>query len=146
MARSPRHRCCATGRAASASITSTDVNDFLRRITGQDFTAKDFHTWAGTALAAEALQDFEHFDSQAAAKRNVTAAIERVAGQLGNTKTICRKCYIHPAVLQAYMDDELIDRLKRQAEHRLRNSISSLKPEKEAVLAFLRERLDRPRR
>jgi len=72
-------------------IGSTDVNEYLREISGQDFTAKDFRTWAGTALAALALQEFEDFDTKAAAKRNITTAIERVVERLGNTKAVCRK-------------------------------------------------------
>jgi DNA topoisomerase-1 len=77
-------------------VNSSDVNSYLREITGRDVTAKDFRTWAGTVLAALALQEFEGFDSQAKLKKNVRSAIERVAARLGNTPTICRKCYIHP--------------------------------------------------
>ena len=73
-------------------VTSTDVNDYLKEITGKDITAKDFRTWAGTVLAAMALNELESFDSAAQAKRNLRAAIEKVAGKLGNTPTICRKC------------------------------------------------------
>ena len=124
-------------------VTSTDVNDFLREISGHDFTAKDFRTWAGTALAAQALQEFEHFDSQAAAKRNITAAIERVASQLGNTKTVCRKCYVHPAILEAYLDHDLAKQLKRKTESRLRSSLKALSAEEAAVLAFLKDRLEK---
>jgi DNA topoisomerase I len=69
-------------QGAVHDIGSTDVNEYLRQISGQDFTAKDFRTWAGTALAAQALQEFEDFDTKAAAKRNITAAIERVAQRL----------------------------------------------------------------
>lgn len=85
-------------------IGSSDVNDYLREIAGAEFTAKDFRTWAGTVLAAQALQEFQDFDSDAAAKRNVTRAIERVAERLGNTKAISRKCYVHPAIIDAYLD------------------------------------------
>ncbi len=75
-------------------VTSTDVNDYLKEITGKDITAKDFRTWAGTVLAAMALTELESFDTAAQAKRNLRAAIEKVAGKLGNTPTICRKCYV----------------------------------------------------
>ncbi len=81
-----------------AAIGSEDVNDYLQRITGQPFTAKDFRTWAGTILAAIALGKMEEVDSQTLAKKNIVTAIEAVAGLLGNTVAICRKCYIHPAV------------------------------------------------
>jgi DNA topoisomerase-1 len=76
-------------------VTSTDVNDYLKEITGKDITAKDFRTRAGTVLAAMALNELESFDSAAQAKRNLRAAIEKVARKLGNTPTICRKCYVH---------------------------------------------------
>jgi DNA topoisomerase-1 len=121
----------------------TDVNDCLRDISGHEFTAKDFRTWAGTALAAQALQEFEEFDSEAAAKRNITRAIERVAERLGNTKAVCRKCYIYPAVIDAYLDRTLVQTLKRRGENELRRSIARLPSEETAVLALLEERLGR---
>src|SRR5205807_2602258 len=86
------------------TIDAADVNAYLKDIAGNEFTAKDFRTWAGTVLAARALQEFQAFDSRAQAKRNVVSAIEAVAKRLGNTKTVCRKCYIHPALLNAYLD------------------------------------------
>jgi DNA topoisomerase-1 len=87
---------------ATRSISSNDVNDYLREISGEDFTAKDFRTWAGTVLCALALSRLEQAGSEAAAKRNVRQAIEAVAGVLGNTAAICRKCYVHPDVIAAY--------------------------------------------
>jgi DNA topoisomerase I len=86
------------------TISSDDVNAYLRHISGDDFTAKDFRTWAGTVLAAQALARLARFKSQTEAKRNVVQAIASVAKRLGNTKSVCRKCYIHPAILAAYMD------------------------------------------
>jgi DNA topoisomerase-1 len=80
-------------------VTSSDVNTYLKEITGDDITAKDFRTWAGTVLAAMALNEVKNFDSAAQAKRNLRTAIENVAARLGNTPTICRKCYVHPDVL-----------------------------------------------
>jgi DNA topoisomerase-1 len=124
-------------------VTSSDVNEYLRRIAGAEFTAKDFRTWAGTALAAAALQEFEDFDSKAGAKRNITEAIERVAQRLGNTKAVCRKCYVHPAVIDAYMDRSLVQTLKKRTERELRQSLHSLSPEEAAVLALLQERMER---
>jgi DNA topoisomerase-1 len=123
-------------------VTSDDVNAYLREITGQEFTAKDFRTWAGTVLAAIALKEFESFDSQAQAKKNIVRAIERVAERLGNTPSICRKCYVHPAVLDAYLDGSLIDVLKQRAEHELTESIKDLRPEEAAVMALLQQRLE----
>ncbi len=86
------------------TICSDDVNAYLRHISGDDFTAKDFRTWAGTVLAAQALARLSRFKSQTEAKRNVVQAIAGVAKRLGNTRSVCRKCYIHPAILAAYMD------------------------------------------
>ncbi|WP_334489540.1 DNA topoisomerase IB [Bradyrhizobium algeriense] len=122
-------------------VTSTDVNEYLKAITGKDITAKDFRTWAGTVLAAMALSELESFDSAAQAKRNLRGAIEKVSARLGNTPTICRKCYIHPEVLNSYMDGNLVLEIKSQAESELRNAVVNLKPEEAAVLALLRGRL-----
>jgi DNA topoisomerase-1 len=123
-------------------VTSTDVNNYLREIIGKDITAnKDFRTWAGTVLAAMALNELESFDSAAQAKRNLRAAIENVAGKLGNTPTICRKCYVHPEVLDSYMDGNLVLELKSKAESELRGDVQNLKSEEAAVLALLRGRL-----
>jgi DNA topoisomerase-1 len=124
-------------------VTSADVNAYLREITGRDITAKDFRTWAGTVLAALALREFESFDTQAAAKKNVRAAIESVASRLGNTPTICRKCYVHPELLAAYAEGGLLLDIKDQVETELRENLASLKPEEAAVLGLLEARLKR---
>jgi len=97
------------------TIDSADVNDYLREVSGQDFTAKDFRTWAGTVLAAKALAEMATFSSTTEAKKNIVKAIESVAKRLGNTKAVCRKCYIHPAILDAYMDGATIQTLKTRA-------------------------------
>ena len=93
---------------------------------------------AGTVLAAMALTELESFDNAVQAKRNLRAAIEKVSARLGNTPTICRKCYVHPEVLNAYMDGNLVLELKSKAEIELRSGMESLKPEEAAVLALLR--------
>ncbi|HEY6359880.1 MAG TPA: hypothetical protein VIX63_02185, partial [Vicinamibacterales bacterium] len=85
-------------------VTSQDVNAYLKEISGEDFTAKDFRTWAGTVLAATALRELESPTSMTHGKKNVVQAIEAVAGILGNTPAVCRKSYIHPGVVEAYMD------------------------------------------
>jgi DNA topoisomerase I len=126
------------------NVTSADVNAYLKEITGQDITAKDFRTWAGTVLAALALKEVESFDTAAQAKRNLRAAIERVAARLGNTPTICRKCYVHPEVLNSYLDGSLVLEIKSQVESELRDKITGLQPEEAAVLALLRARLKQP--
>jgi len=84
-------------------ITSQDVNDYLREITNENFTAKDFRTWAGTVLATIALNAQGEFETKKQAKANVKTAICAVAELLGNTAAICRKCYVHPAVVEAYL-------------------------------------------
>src|SRR3954447_7500747 len=124
-------------------VTSQDVNDYLREISGKDFSAKDFRTWAGTVLAAIALTEFATFDTKAAAKRNLRSAIERVSSRLGNTPAICRKCYIHPQVLDCYLEGDLVNQLKDRIEEDLHTDLDALKPEEAAVLAFLHRRLTR---
>jgi DNA topoisomerase-1 len=124
-------------------VDSADVNAYLQEISGEPFTAKDFRTWAGTVLASLALSEFEAIDSQAAAKRNITRAIEQVAGHLGNTAAVCRKAYIHPAILDSYLDGSLLEFLKGRVEEALREEIAGLSSEEAAVLAFLQQRLAR---
>lgn len=101
------------------NITSQDVNEYLREITGEDFTAKDFRTWAGTVLAAIALSAAGEFETKKQAKANIKNAIEAVAKILGNTPAICRQCYIHPFVLETYLNGDSIDGLKQGTEQEL---------------------------
>lgn len=124
-------------------VESGDVNAYLREISGGDFTAKDFRTWAGTTIAALALHEVARFESHAEAKRNIVAAIERTSGKLGNTPAICRKCYVHPGVFEAYLDGSLARVLEQRAVKELRDSIGRLGPEEAAVLALLQRRLRR---
>jgi DNA topoisomerase-1 len=122
-------------------VTSSDVNAYLRENSGEEITAKDFRTWHGTVLAAMALQEFEKFDSQASAKRNIRTAIESVAARLGNTPTICRKCYIHPEIFASYAEGTLLLEIKKQVEAELRGDLATLRPEEAAVLTLLQSRL-----
>lgn len=115
------------------------------RITEQDFSAKDFRTWAGTVLAALALAEFKKYDSQAEAKRNVVAAIEKVAKQLGNTPSICRKSYVHPEIVTAYMSGDLIKMIDAEIADKFKSQYARLSSEEIMVLAFLRRRLKRLR-
>lgn len=89
-------------------VSSQDVNDYLRETTGADYTAKDFRTWAGTMLAAASLRALQGFESEAEARRNVIHAIDRVARRLGNTRAVARRSYVHPAVLDSYLDGRLL--------------------------------------
>ena len=122
-------------------VTSSDVNAYLREITGQEISAKDFRTWHGTVLAALALHEVEEFEGKAALKRNIKAAIEQVAARLGNTVTVCRKCYVHPEILQAYAEGELALQIKDETEQAARKDRLTL--EELAVVAFLEKRLSR---
>jgi DNA topoisomerase-1 len=122
-------------------VTSDDVNDYLREISGEDITAKDFRTWAATNLAAVALAELEAFDTKAKAKKNVLRAVEAVAKMLGNTPSICRKCYIHPAIFDAYLDGSLLEGLKARADAVLDQKGAGLSAEEVAVAAFLDRRL-----
>jgi DNA topoisomerase I len=121
-------------------VTSDDVNAYLREITGQEFTAKDFRTWAGTVLAALALQEFEAFDSEAQAKKNIVAAVKNVSERLGNTPSIARKSYIHPAVLDAYLEGAVIETLEQRIEQEIEEP-PPLQAEELAVMRLLQRRL-----
>ena len=125
------------------SVDSADVNEYLKEISGEDYTAKDFRTWSGTMLAAMALQEFERVDSRAQARKNVVQAIEAVAQKLGNTPSVCRKCYIHPGVLEAYVDGSMLEGMRQRAAQELCNGLHEHTPEEAAVLALLETRLDR---
>ncbi|TFW02494.1 DNA topoisomerase IB [Oxalobacteraceae bacterium OM1] len=123
------------------TVDSGDVNDYLREITGEDYTAKDFRTWSGTVLAALALQEYEKCDSEAQGKKNVVRAIEHVAERLGNTPSVCRKCYVHPAVIESYLDGTMLEALRQRAHEGLVQEVHALRPEEAAVLALLQHRL-----
>ena len=120
---------------AVVDIGSGDVNAYLKDITGEDFTSKDFRTWAGTVLAAQLLREFERVDSEARAKKNVVAAIEQVAQRLGNTRAVCRKCYVHPAVINAYLDGSMLKTVAQRA--RAARAVGRMTAAETAVLALL---------
>jgi DNA topoisomerase-1 len=118
------------------------VNGYIKEITHQDFSAKDFRTWAGTVFAAMALAEFRKYDSEAEAKRNVIGAIDTVAKQLGNTRAICRNCYIHPAIIDAYMGGDLAKMTDAKIADRFRRQYSKLTGDEILVLSFLHKRLE----
>jgi DNA topoisomerase-1 len=122
-------------------ITSQDVNEYLREIAGEDFTAKDFRTWAGTVLAAVALGSTGAFKTKKQAKANIKDAIGAVAEILGNTSAICRKCYIHPAVLKAYLKGNCINGFKPKTREELEPKGIDLASAQTAVLRFLQTSL-----
>lgn len=123
-------------------VTSQDVNDYLREITNEDFTAKDFRTWAGTVMAAIALQAVGGFDTKKQAKANIKNAIGAVSKMLGNTPAICRKCYVHPAVLETYLSGNAIEGLKQKTKEALDREAIDLREGEAAILKFLQARLE----
>jgi DNA topoisomerase I len=127
-------------------IDSADVNDYLREITGEPFTAKDFRTWAGTVLACMALQEFDAVASEGEAQKNVVAAVKRVAERLGNTPAVCRSSYIHPEVLDAYLDGSMLETLRRRAAKELTEHAGELAAAEAAALGLLQARLAREQR
>lgn len=115
-------------------VNSGDVNDYLRRVSGKEVTAKDFRTWSGTLMAALTLAETPAPTSEAAAKRLIRAAVTEVSNRLGNTVAICRKCYIHPAVIDAYVGGTLAPRFRRKGRARK----DGLEPEEGALLTLLK--------
>jgi DNA topoisomerase I len=128
---------------ARRTLDSGDVNAYLHEITGEEFTAKDFRTWAGTVLAALALAEVREFRTAREARRNIVRAIEGVAARLGNTPAICRKCYVHPEVLQAYLDGVTIDALPARTGRAIGEGRPRLTAEEGVVLGLLQQRLAR---
>lgn len=130
---------------AHVDVTSGDVNAYIREVAGADFTAKDFRTWAGTVAAAMALQEMLDVDDEAGRTTAVVRSIERVAEQLGNTPSVCRACYIHPEVIERYLDGTMVDALSRRARG-AGSGLHGLRAGEAAVLALLQARLARERR
>jgi DNA topoisomerase-1 len=120
-------------------VDSEDVNDYIREAAGDDFTAKDFRTWAGTVLAAWALHALEPAGSEVELRRGLADAVSETAHRLGNTAAVCRRCYIHPAVISAHLERRLVpamDRVKSASSSRG----ARLSSEEAAVVALLRRR------
>ena len=107
------------------TIGSGDVNDYIREISGQEFTAKDFRTWAGTLLAVAALTAVGEWSTQRQAKSNVIRAIDRVAEQLNNTRAVCRKYYVHPAVFDAYLAGTMLEALQNGTKDSIKSDLNS---------------------
>ena len=134
------------------AVDSSDVNEYLREASGgQYFTAKDFRTWAGTVLASSMLKEFEAFGSETQAKRNVVEAIKAVAARLGNTPSVCRKCYVHPAVLDCYMSGGLVQRVEVEVQESAGGSSNThsgsdsegLREHEVGLIKLLQSRVDR---
>jgi DNA topoisomerase-1 len=125
------------------TVSSGDVNAYLRETTGSDITAKDFRTWAGSVLMVRFLAEIEPFESVTQANRNLRAALARVSASLGNTPTVCRKCYVHPAVLSAYLDGALVSETAPAGAKDSGVASSELRPEELALVALLRAQAKR---
>lgn len=147
------------------SVDSADVNDYLQEISGEHFTAKDFRTWAGSVLACDMLREIGPYESATQAKKNVVQAIAAVAAKLGNTPSVCRKCYVHPAVLEAYLNGAHLDaeasavagkeaasekavarrikqELKEQLDQKIATHTNALRDEEQALMDLLNQRLE----
>jgi DNA topoisomerase-1 len=122
------------------SVDSTDVNAYLREITGHAFTAKNFRTWSGSVLVAQALCDVPPATSEAAFKRHTVKAVDLARERLGNTRAVCRRCYVHPAVFDAYRAGVTIAAVRPGPRR------PHFSAEEAAVLALLKRRVDRGRR
>jgi DNA topoisomerase-1 len=128
-----------TGDGQTMGVESGDVNEYVRATTGDEFSAKDFRTWGATVLAAAALGRLDPFETVAQARKNVVEAVRRVSRRLGNTPSVCRKCYIHPAVLDGYLEGHRVTMRKKRSRAGPRSGTSSdaLPPEERAVVALL---------
>lgn len=127
---------------ARQSVNAEDVNTYLQSIAGRDVTAKDFRTWAGTMLTAEALRAVGPASSAREAERNIVAAIDRTAARLGNTRSVCRKYYIHPALLDAYREGAVLAPLPEAVWTERGAASAPLRQHEAEVLAFLKQRLE----
>ena len=123
------------------SVDASDVNEYLRSITDEGFTAKDFRTWAGTVLACALLRQFESCETQTQAKKNVVQAIASVAEQLGNTPSVCRKCYVHPQVIESYMSGAMVKTFEEQVKRQVAKTAHELRQEELDLLYLLEKKV-----
>jgi DNA topoisomerase-1 len=122
-------------------IDSGDVNEYLREISGEEFTAKDFRTWAGTMIAAQALRDMGPARTKKEADRNVLRAIDQTASRLGNTRSVCRKYYIHPTLIEAYLEGSVLPPSPTKTWRERQPNRAPLRHHEAEVLEFLKARL-----
>ncbi|MCP9495073.1 MAG: hypothetical protein MSG64_11555 [Pyrinomonadaceae bacterium MAG19_C2-C3] len=124
------------GRAHA--IRPRDVNEYIKSAIGENFSAKDFRTWGGTMLAATNLAEIGKAETERQAKTNVVKAVKRVAEHLGNTPAVCRSCYIHPAVMERYMEGITLEEFTSRRKRRINRTQAERDPEEEAVLQMLK--------
>jgi DNA topoisomerase-1 len=136
---------CVDARGRRQVVYADDVNTYLREITGHDVTAKDFRTWTGTMLAAESLREMGPAPTQRDAEHNVLRAIDHTAERLGNTRAVCRKYYIHPALIEAYLEGAVLPPLPKPVWQERRPHGPTLRRHEAEVLAFLKARVHPPR-
>ena len=122
------------------AVTPRDVNDYIKAATSPEFSAKDFRTWGGTLLAASELAEMGYCEDERQVKRNVVAAVRRGAERLGNTPSVCRSCYIHPKVLEAYARGKSIDEFRPRRARRISRHQPEYTVEEVALLKLLRAR------
>jgi DNA topoisomerase-1 len=122
-------------------VDAEDVNAYLQEITGRDVTAKDFRTWAGTMLAAEALRAIGPAKSKREAEKNIVAAVDVTAKRLGNTRSVCRKYYIHPALIEGYLEGSVLPPMPERKWNKRKSKGPTLRQHEMDVLAFLKARL-----
>lgn len=125
-------------------VDSGDINEYLREITGSDFTAKDFRTWAGTMYAATSLREMGPARTKKEANGNIVKAVDQVASRLGNTRAVCRKYYVHPEIIQAYLEGEVVDCPEPIPNKRKRRPTATLRRDEVKVLEFLQNRRKSP--
>lgn len=119
------------------AIRPRDVNEYIKAATTAEFSAKDFRTWGGTLLAAIELAEIGKAEDERQAKRNLTRAVEHVAERLGNTPTVCRGCYIHPKVLDSYLQGVTLEEFRRKVERSIHRIEPEYQPEELALLKLL---------
>jgi DNA topoisomerase-1 len=123
------------------TVQAEDVNQYLQDVTGRDITAKDFRTWAGTMLVAEALRKTGPAKTKREAEKNIVAAVDITAKRLGNTRSVCRKYYIHPALIEAYLEGSVLPPLPERKWSARKSQGPTLRQHEMDVLAFLKARL-----
>jgi len=127
-------------------VDAEDVNAYLQEITGREVTAKDFRTWAGTMLVAKALREIGAASTKREAEKNIVSAVDLTAKRLGNTRSVCRKYYIHPALIEAYLEGSVLPPLPERRWNKRKSSGPTLRQHEMDVLAFLKSRLKQKNR
>jgi DNA topoisomerase-1 len=122
-------------------VDAEDVNKYMQEVTGREITAKDFRTWAGTMLVAEALRAMGPAKTKREAEKNIVAAVDTTAKRLGNTRSVCRKYYIHPVLIEAYLEGEVLPPLPERTWNKRKSKGPTLRQHEMDVLAFIKARL-----